>query len=93
VAVLIGAFFVGAGVQYIENRLTAYIVRRKEPKLTALVILIKVRLWAGLIMGALHWSYQVLLSSIAGCAVFTFAYAIAHYAAARKGDGKDVNRG
>ena len=82
--ILVVAFLLGVGVQFLQIRLTAWIVKRKRPGTTVLTLALKALLWTGLVAGTLYFSPRTLISGIAGSVVFTLSYAIAHFVAMRK---------
>ena len=82
----IGVFLLGAGVQFLQTRLTGWIVRRKTAKVTAIAIAAKALLWIGLVAGALHFSPWTLIAALAGSALCVFGYAIRHFLSNRKED-------
>ena len=74
----------GAAIQYAQIRLTARFVARMGTKVAALIMAAKALLWVGLIAGLLAVSVQALIAGIAGTALMTIGYAVAHLLSVRR---------
>lgn len=83
-AILVGAFLLGILIEYVQIRLTGWLILKKRRMLSVFGIALKAAVWAGMFFGMFRLSVNALMSCVAGCAVFTLGYAIAHFVSVRR---------